>query len=315
MSDIFISYSRHDQEWVGKFAKALESSGYSIWWDTRLLAGDDFHDVIPAALEEASCVIVVWSKVSVTRKWVKAEAARASDKNVLIPIQIEAVSIPMPFNLLQAENLERWNGKMSDPAFRRLVASIDRFCAKPSLEPISSEPSQLKQRSHATEFMQILAGFLLATSIGLGLYTANTEQSKPSEQTVLEPSSTNSLVTNKTLATPISAEQTIPTKAEPVTPTLPTPPELIPKQPTPAERLQQAEVEFISKDEVDWKNAVEQLQALANEGNVEAWRLLGFAYYKGRGIAPDKKQGCSWYQKAAQAGNAPAKETYAKLCS
>ena len=31
------------------------------------------HDVIPAALEQTSCVIVVWSKASVTRKWVRAE--------------------------------------------------------------------------------------------------------------------------------------------------------------------------------------------------------------------------------------------------
>lgn len=41
MTDIFISYSRHDQAWVAKLARALEDVGYSVWWDTQLLAGDD----------------------------------------------------------------------------------------------------------------------------------------------------------------------------------------------------------------------------------------------------------------------------------
>lgn len=147
MSDIFISYSRHDQEWVGKFAKALEDAGYSIWWDTRLLAGDEFHDVIPAALEEAGCVIVVWSKVSVTRKWVRAEASRAHDKEVLIPIQIESVQIPMPFNLLQAENMQQWNGKRTHPTFQRLLTSIDRYCRTTAESPNSPPPPPIKTES------------------------------------------------------------------------------------------------------------------------------------------------------------------------
>ncbi len=68
MTDIFISYSRSDQQWVAKLAKALEDVGYSVWWDTQLLAGDDFHRTIPAVLEEAHCAIVVWSQVSVERQ-------------------------------------------------------------------------------------------------------------------------------------------------------------------------------------------------------------------------------------------------------
>lgn len=174
MSDIFISYSRHDQEWVGKFAKALEDAGYSIWWDTRLLAGDEFHDVIPAALEQASCVIVVWSKVSVTRKWVRAEASRAHDKEVLIPIQIESVPIPMPFNLLQAENMQQWNGKRNHPAFQRLVTSIDRYCrATPvaqTLSAIEPESKPSLPKIHSRSWLIGLGGLL---AIGLSVVSVN----------------------------------------------------------------------------------------------------------------------------------------------
>ncbi|HMT92067.1 hypothetical protein [uncultured Thiothrix sp.] len=145
------------------------------------------------------------------------------------------------------------------------------------------------------------------------LITAKTEQPAPTEQPI--PASSANITTNEALSTSTTADQPTPAKAAQTTTTAPAPIEPAPKSPTPAERLQQAEAEFVSEKAADWKNAVEQLQVLANEGNVEAWRLLGFAYYKGRGVATDKKLGCSWYQKAAQAGNVPAKETYAKLCS
>lgn len=233
MSDIFISYSRHDQEWVGKLAKALEEVGYSIWWDTRLLAGDDFHEVIPAALEEASCVIVVWSKVSVTRKWVKAEAARASDRNVLIPIQLEPVAIPMPFNLLQADNLQDWNGKTNHPAFQRLVKSIDRFCAKtsteikPSITP-NATPQSVQQQQPSRKLLVPTLISLTVASLGVASY--------PQLQTVFsqitaftapsEPSTTKPLAATSSLDVP-APPKTEPTQPAPAPSRLPFEPEMV----------------------------------------------------------------------------------------
>lgn len=329
MSDIFISYSRHDQEWVGKFAKALEDAGYSIWWDTRLLAGDEFHDVIPAALEQASCVIVVWSKVSVTRKWVRAEASRAHDKEVLIPIQIESVPIPMPFNLLQAENMQQWNGKRNHPAFQRLVTSINRYCrATPAEQSPSTAESVIRPPRPKIRPRSWLIGLGGLLAIGLSVVSVNddirgliklqppTSKAEPTvskELSVPEATTSSQLadeapVETKPLATTQLSNPTI--AAPTVSPTVTSPP----PEPTPTERLQQARTALESKQEADWKLAIEQLHVLAEEGHIEAWRLLGVGYYNGRGVKTDKKAGCSWYQKAKQAGNLPAKETYAKLC-
>ena len=61
MSDIFISYKREDQPTARKLADALESEGWSVWWDPKLRAGEHFDDVIEKALKEAKCVIVMWS--------------------------------------------------------------------------------------------------------------------------------------------------------------------------------------------------------------------------------------------------------------
>jgi len=62
MSDIFISYKREEQATARKLANALESEGWTVWW---LRAGEHFDDVIEKALNEAKCVIVMWSKRSV----------------------------------------------------------------------------------------------------------------------------------------------------------------------------------------------------------------------------------------------------------
>jgi hypothetical protein len=107
MTDIFISYSRQDQVWVSKLAKAFDGLGYDVWWDTQLLAGEDFQHIIPVELEKARCVVVVWSKTSVTRKWVRSEATRADNRGVLIPVRCESAQIPMPLDLLHAEEHAR----------------------------------------------------------------------------------------------------------------------------------------------------------------------------------------------------------------
>ena len=52
MNDIFISYKREEQGIARKFADALESEGWTVWWDPKLRAGEHFDDVIEKALNE-----------------------------------------------------------------------------------------------------------------------------------------------------------------------------------------------------------------------------------------------------------------------
>jgi hypothetical protein len=94
MSEIFISYARADQEKVRPLAKALETMGLSVWWDARIRSGEAFDGVIEKALEEARCVIVVWSKKSVDSDWVRAEAGDGLERGILISISIERGLIP-----------------------------------------------------------------------------------------------------------------------------------------------------------------------------------------------------------------------------
>ena len=97
MSDIFISYASEDRPWAQRLAKALEAQGWSIWWDRNIPPGKNFDEVIEAELDVSRCVIVIWSKVSVAKRWVRVEAEEGLKRGVLIPVHFEDVQVPLAF--------------------------------------------------------------------------------------------------------------------------------------------------------------------------------------------------------------------------
>src|SRR5262245_24696880 len=124
MSDIFISDKREDQRIARKLADALESEGWTVWWDPKLRAGERFNDVIEKALNEAKCVIVLWSKRSVESLYVKDEATHALKRKKLVPVTIEEVELPFRFEELHTPSLFGWDGSKDFSEFRRLVDDI-----------------------------------------------------------------------------------------------------------------------------------------------------------------------------------------------
>lgn len=124
MSDIFISYKREEQDKARKLANALERQEWTVWWDPKLRAGEHFDDVIEAALQEAKCVIVLWSKLSVTSRYVKDEATYALNRNKLAPVAIEDVKPPFRFEGIHTPQLIGWDGSEESPAYRKLLEDI-----------------------------------------------------------------------------------------------------------------------------------------------------------------------------------------------
>lgn len=124
MSDIFISYARGDRAQAEKLAHALEAEGWLVWWDPAIPAGKTFDEVIEQALEKTRCVVVVWSKESVTSRWVRIEAAEGANRQILIPILIDNVRIPLSFRRIQAANMIGWNGTRTAKSFQKLVVDI-----------------------------------------------------------------------------------------------------------------------------------------------------------------------------------------------
>ena len=146
MCDIFISYKREEQATARKLASALEREGWTVWWDPKLRVGEHFDDVIENALNEAKCVIVMWSKLSVNSRYVKDEATFALKRDKLVPVAIEEVAVPFRFEGLHTLSLLDWEGSKDFSEFRRLVEDIATIVGPPATKRRKGQ-STARQRS------------------------------------------------------------------------------------------------------------------------------------------------------------------------
>jgi TIR domain len=64
MADIFISYSHQDRAQAQAIHNLLEQERYSVTMDWDIPAGDFWRDSLDRQLQEASVVIVLWSRQS-----------------------------------------------------------------------------------------------------------------------------------------------------------------------------------------------------------------------------------------------------------
>jgi hypothetical protein len=140
MSDIFLSYSSSDRARAALLARALETRGWSVWWDRTIPPGREYDEVIEEALAETRCVVVLWSKASAASSWVKNEASEAMIKKALIPALIEdQVKIPFEFRRVQAADLSRWQGDATMPEFVQfcdaIAAEIETGAPSPAPAP------------------------------------------------------------------------------------------------------------------------------------------------------------------------------------
>src|SRR5215510_4608941 len=125
MAQVFISYASVDRERVKGLAEAMQARGYTVWWDRQIAPGQTFDEVIEKALEEAKCVVVLWSSTSVKSDWVKTEAAEAAKRKILVPALIDNVTIPLEFRRIQAANLTQWDGRAGAREFEEFLSAVD----------------------------------------------------------------------------------------------------------------------------------------------------------------------------------------------
>ena len=152
MSDIFLSYATGDRPRTRLLVEALESQGWSVWWDRTIAPGRTFDSVIEKSLAEARCVVVLWSKASVSSDWVKTEAAEAARRGVLVPVLIDEVTVPLEFRRVQAARLVGWTGDQTQEEFSKLLSAIADLMGQPErsrgtgpLPAPASQPSRWKR--------------------------------------------------------------------------------------------------------------------------------------------------------------------------
>jgi hypothetical protein len=161
VADIFISYARPDRLLAMHLASFLEAEGFTVWWDTSLLGGDDFRNVILDELGKARAAIVIWTKSSIASDWVISEAGRAHDARKLIPLRppnLAPDTIPPPFDVLHTE---------VTGDFENIKAAVVSQLKKPAYTPPLLELLSKKTKYQIFTWVGIIGGALtLFTHLG-----------------------------------------------------------------------------------------------------------------------------------------------------
>jgi hypothetical protein len=135
VADVFLSYAREDKETAHRLADALEARGFDVWWDAEIPPGETWDRMIERELAAARCAVVLWSRVSVAKTWVRTEATEAQKRSVLIPVLIDDVEQPIAFRLTQTVSLAGWAGEDDHRGFRQLLGAVERLVRDPAIAP------------------------------------------------------------------------------------------------------------------------------------------------------------------------------------
>jgi len=161
MADIFIGYASDDQARVEPLARALQAQGWSVFWDSEILPSETWREVIDKELGAAKSIVVVWTKNSVSKRWVIEEADEGASRNILIPVlmdPITQVKIPRGFRELQCADLAQWKGGTEESSFRQLVKSVSRKAGPPPIQKpeVQEEESRETGSRKTDDFLSVI---------------------------------------------------------------------------------------------------------------------------------------------------------------
>ena len=130
MADVFISYARADKVRVAPLVAAIESKGWSVWWDPEISPGREFDDEIDTELQAAKAVLVVWTPTSVASRWVRGEARDAAERGILVPVRLDQARLPIDVRAIHTTDLDGWGEDASSPAVQECLHALAAMIAR-----------------------------------------------------------------------------------------------------------------------------------------------------------------------------------------
>lgn len=285
--DIFISYSRKDQQIVNQFVGRLTEAGYKVWIDKEgIYSGDQFKATIVKAIKDASIVLFFSSASSNASEWTVKEIGYALKKGkTIIPVKLDDCEYEdsIDFDLINIDFIQHLNDDFLSTV-DRLIASVAKHLGKPEpvIEAIDvSSPEELynlgKSLHDNENYEQAVTYYRLAAELGhpmaqyeMGIYYEYYLQGDQQDHEMAAEWFRK------------SAEQNC---AEAQT--------------------ELGECYYHGKGvALDYEEAVKWFAKAAEQGNEWAQYNLGECYYLGHGVSIDHEEAAKWFREAAERGNA-----------
>lgn len=125
--EIFISYSRRDQEFVTRLASDLDAQVAGVWFDqSAIQAGEIWHDEIMEGIRDCKAFVLVLSPDSIESRYVKEEVNKALELGkTIFPVIYRPAKWTGQFESLVSEiqTLDLRSGSYTDN-FQKLVDGL-----------------------------------------------------------------------------------------------------------------------------------------------------------------------------------------------
>ncbi|MBD2682328.1 MULTISPECIES: pYEATS domain-containing protein [Nostoc] len=168
-ASICLFSSVEDQSFADDLERVLSSFGIRVWRAERdSKAGRTIFHEQERKLEDAECIIILWSNKSAQSDTLREIAGKARDRHALIPVLIEQnVLEPRESYGLPTENLSDWNRRTNDHSgIRRLRKKIDELKSNNQIKPQNSNYNNLIKQLKPEHWISII-GLIITAILGI----------------------------------------------------------------------------------------------------------------------------------------------------
>jgi CheY-like chemotaxis protein len=102
MAHIFISYKKEDVDFAENVSSRLGGKGFDVWYDSKIAAGEEWRNVLDAAIKDSVALIVIMTPEAKASEYVTYEWAFALGIGIkVIPIMLRPTTLHPRLEALQ----------------------------------------------------------------------------------------------------------------------------------------------------------------------------------------------------------------------
>lgn len=160
LADVFVSYHRSDRARAEEAVASLVDHGFTVWWDDRVTPMETWDRTVEREIDDARCVLVLWTAESAASDWVRIEAnfAKMAKPAKLVQVRLEDCRVPINFSMIQYTDAF---GETLDPAanegWARALEWVGLFVGPrsgrgaPTPAPAQAKPKRKRKRAAAPQ--------------------------------------------------------------------------------------------------------------------------------------------------------------------